>query len=156
MVSITRLCSIMLATHSQFKDSWKWDVANPLNLSSPLPSLPCFPSSRMALPLWPLPSSRATTRWFLSCWRTILKARSAFLPCTLLPARTTPSQLPCSSRMTTTLMSSRRYSHSTVWPWRVGMCRSQANVVLCVCAFILWLWGFLWSLWIIWSCNGFG
>lgn len=71
--------------------------------------------SRMASPLWPSPCSRATTRWFLSYWRTILKERSGCRPCTSLPVRTTPSRPPCCYRTTTTLMSSQRYVHSTVW-----------------------------------------
>lgn len=104
---------------------------------------PYLCSIRMASPLWPSPSSRATIKWFLSYWRMILKARSACPPCTLLRARMTPSQLPCSSRTTTMLTSSRRYAHSTVWLRKAGMCGSQPNVVGCVCdnVSMLWLWG---------------
>lgn len=86
---------------------------------------------RTASPLWPLPSNRATTRWSLSYWKMILKARSACQLCTLLLARMTPSQPPCSSRTTTMPMSSRRYAQSTLWPPRLGMCAS--HVVPCFC-----------------------
>ncbi len=95
-----------------YRTSWEWDA---LYLCFPLPSLSGLSSSRMASPLWPSPYNRATTRWSLSYWRTIQRARSACPPCTLLPARTTRSQLLSFSRTTTTLMSSQRYAHNTVW-----------------------------------------
>lgn len=98
------------------------------NLLSSLPPLPCLASSRMASPLWLSPSSRATTRWSQSYWRMILKARSACLPCTLLPARTTPSRQHCSSRMTTMLMSSRRYAHGSVW---LGLACVEVKLMWC-------------------------
>lgn len=72
-------------------------------------------ADRMASPLWPLPFSRATTRWFQSCWRTIPKAKSACPPCISRPAKTTPNRQPCFSRTTTMPMSSPRYVRGIVW-----------------------------------------
>lgn len=135
-VKTLKLSVIHLSLHDKWSNKLFW----------PLQSFACLPLSRMVSHLWPLPSNRATTRWSLYYWKTIPKARYDSLPCTLLPARTIPSQPPYSSKMTTTLMSSRRYTRNTLWADMV--CMRGSPVLLCFCGNVSILW-VLCKLWIL-------